>query len=180
METFALGNRPPARTSFDVEWQWQQLYRAAAIAPALQARQKPLPIDELPSMGPEEIKKRLYAIVHDGKREVPLGTLAAWSGIHRPTLYKIAHGQERPSKRVCALLSPMLVRIERGLVVVKKRRGGRGGGSSFELEYLSPPAPPAAPPVLPPGVRAPGSRASFGGVLAPTLQFGGRLGPVRI
>jgi hypothetical protein len=140
-DAFALGARPTARASLDSEWQWQQLYRAGAIERALQARQRPPSVDNMPAMTPEEIRRRLSALVHDGKRNVPPGTLARYLGIHPPTLHKIAHGWERASKRVCAVLSPVLRKIERGLVVVKKRRGGRGGGSSFELEYRSRPHP---------------------------------------
>jgi hypothetical protein len=175
--------RAAARTSLDSEWQWQQLYRAAAIEPALQAREKPFPIDQMPPMTPDEVKRRLNALLQDGKRKVPPGTLARWLGIHPPTLHKIAHGRERASKRVCAVLSPVLRKIECGLVVVKKSRGGRGGGSSFELEYRSPPkAAPAAIPSAPAqGVRPPGISASSGGVRAPTIPFGTRrLGPVRV
>jgi hypothetical protein len=125
----------------------------------------------------------LYALFHDGERRVPPGTLARWLGIHPPTLRKVAHGQEQASKRVCALLSPVLRKIERGLVVVKGTRGGHGGGSSFELEYRSPPmaAPAPSPPAPPPGVRPPGVSAPSAGVRAPTIPFGSwRLGPVRI
>jgi hypothetical protein len=181
LDVFAPAARPAPRTSVDSDWRWQQLYRAAAIEPALQAREKPLAIDAMPAMTPEEIRRRLYVLVQDSKRRVPPGTLARWLGIHPPTLHKIAHGRERASKRVCAVLSPVLRKIERGLVVVKKSRGGRSGGSSFELEYREPPKATMPPTPPPPGVRQPGVKAPPGGVRAPTIPFGSRrLGPVRI
>jgi hypothetical protein len=182
MDASPLGSST-ARTSLDSEWRWQQLYRAAAIEPALQARQEPLLIDNMPPMTPDEIKRWLYVLMQDDNRRVPPGTLARWLGIHPPTLRKIALGRERASKRVCAVLSPVLRKIERGLVVVKKSRGGRAGGSSFELEYRSPPkADPAAIPCAPAqGVRPPGVSTPSGGVRAPSIPFGSRrLGPVRV